>query len=192
MSKRLFLAIPLPQSYLEIFEKYAKQYQIQGIRWIPSQNLHITTYFIGNVNPELEQHLIEKLETLYSATQPFNLEFQKISPAPFHQPPRMIWAIFKQNPAFEKLVKQTAHVVNSLIPKLNFDKDKTLIPHITLARFKNTKITKNIIFKQPKLKPLDVSSCHLLQSQLTPDKAIYTKIKHFSFHLKNTHGNQKT
>src|SRR3989338_5012993 len=101
-TKRLFLAIPLSQYFLELFERYQKSSSLKNIRWIPAQNLHITVYFLGDVEEQKIKSLSDQLRTHLSTLSPFVLEFEKILFAPPHRPPRMVWATFAPHPEYQK------------------------------------------------------------------------------------------
>ena len=49
MKKRLFLAIPLTEEIKSELDKYKNEMGLEGVRWIPSENLHVTLYFLGDV-----------------------------------------------------------------------------------------------------------------------------------------------
>ncbi len=156
--KRLFLAIPLSSYFLELFERYQKSASLKNIRWISAQNLHVTLQFFGEVEESAIDELCQKLQKDFSALKPFHLEFDKIMFAPPGKPPRMIWAVFKPNEYF-----------------------KESILHVTLARFKDPHIAKGVDLKQPTVekKTLDVSHCHLMESQLTPKGSLYALVQDF-------------
>ena len=47
---RLFVGIPIQQETKNIFyQLHIKNKNIEGIRWVPDNNLHITTYFLGDI-----------------------------------------------------------------------------------------------------------------------------------------------
>lgn len=181
MKKRLFIAIPLSDYFLDIFSNYSREYEFPGLRWIPRENLHITVCFLGNVLEDNISSLIAELKKEYVYLKPFELEFQKICFAPFHRNPNMVWAVFFDSQEYNTLVEKTYRAVDGFIEK-PFQKKKSII-HITMGRFKNSYITHRLLLKQPNLKYeiLKVSECHLMQSKLTPNGSIYSIVERFVF-----------
>ena len=112
--KRLFLALPLLPSFLELFGRYQKSSSLKGIRWIASSNLHITVYFLGDVEEQKIEPLCDKLQRCFSAITPFLLEFEDIVFAPPKRPPRMVWATFAANKDYQNMVFKIAEASDSL------------------------------------------------------------------------------
>src|ERR1700730_993992 len=95
-TKRLFLAIPLPDTVKEALvaylEPYQKQEALQHSRWVTFDNLHVTTLFLGDVLEENIPKIQEKLQAELGKIEPFELIFEKITFAPSQRRPHMIWA----------------------------------------------------------------------------------------------------
>jgi len=183
MNKRLFLAIPLSTEIQEELGQYKKQINLENISWTQPQDLHITLYFLGNVKKKSIPSLIENLNANFLGIKPFILKFEKITFAPPNKKPRMIWAQFKNNSSYESLYKETGKaIVNFVINNMKKNKNKRLIPHITMARFRFLKNAHNVKLQQSKLPDLIANSCILMESQLNINEPTYTNI--YSFLLK--------
>jgi len=135
--QKLFIAIPVPASIVEAAEKLQQQNQhLKSVRWVSSENLHITVYFLGVVEASLTDKIKVQMESCLIKCSPFTLQFEKFSPeGGKNNKPSMLWARFQRNPLFSGLVSELA---SSLVPEgaaaLKF---LNPVPHITLARIKS-------------------------------------------------------
>jgi len=90
MTKRLFLAIELPDEMRRVFFEWQENYgHLRGVKWVPAENLHVTVEFYGDVEEDKIPELVDRI-----VLKPFELEFKEIVLAPPNRPPRMIWADF--------------------------------------------------------------------------------------------------
>ncbi|SIT93848.1 RNA 2',3'-cyclic phosphodiesterase [Pontibacter indicus] len=128
---RLFIAAPLPDGLKQFFTEQASRYKSDAIRQVPTENLHLTLYFIGNV-PASQLPAIEDV-TAHMAQQfaPFTLYLEAIEPGPKPRSPRLIWARFKNQPDFAQLSRSLTQALSDE-PSLNREPK----PHVTLARFR--------------------------------------------------------
>ncbi|WP_299758544.1 RNA 2',3'-cyclic phosphodiesterase [uncultured Pontibacter sp.] len=175
-SIRLFVAAPLPAAIKEKLEEQLQHYQDTAIRLLPSQNLHLTLYFIGNVAAEELAPIKARVARLAQQHQPFTLQFEQTEPGPKPRHPRLIWARFAQHPAFEALSQELTEALAEQPPA----KQKS-IPHITLARFrKDTAPPKHlsIIRSEEPLKLL-VQEVALWQSVLGSPHPTYTILERY-------------
>lgn len=189
MKRRLFIAIPLPREISEALVKFQQNASAilereginKQIRWTAPENIHITVFFIGDTIEEKIPLLIKRLETAYKKLESFSLEFSEIIFAPPKAQPRMIWALFKDSSNFQTLVKSTAQAVVPLIPNVKFS-HKTLVPHATLARFKNPFLKNHLelhnfeISKKLLKSDFNILLCDLMESNLTPSGPLYTQL----------------
>ena len=174
--KRLFLGIPIPEEERHAIQTFANYHRhLKGIRWIPKQNLHITTYFLGDVPVEQLGNLMELLTVGLKSCHAFELEFQAYCFAPRLQSPRMIWAKYKKHPDFRALTLR----INNLYGQIRSVQQnrKSPIPHITIARLKNFEDFKGIDFNfhYPR-KSLLFQEVVLWESILKPDGAKYEEM----------------
>ena len=179
MKKRLFIAIPLTQEILEELNSYKKQTKIENARWTAPQNLHITLYFLGSIEEEEIPDLVDRLNASLIKTKRFSLTFQNLTLAPPNKQPSMIWAQFESNKHYEQLCNKIYNSIHKYASKSEPDKSHEIIPHITLARFKNT-ITP-IDLTQTELSNFTVKACHLMESKLNSDGLVYSTIATFFF-----------
>jgi len=177
-TKRLFLAIPLPEEIISYLTHYLVPYKqhhtLKKGTWCDPKNLHITTLFLGDVKvakiPEIEALLKNEFLKVHA----FHLIFDKIHFFPSQKKTHMIWASYQEREEFSKLVE-------SLQKALQLEEEPHKpIPHITLVRLKHIFVKEKIYFNPIQLPDLEVNSCELYSSELTNKGPIYTLIQKFS------------
>lgn len=184
MIRRIFIAIPAPpeiSTYLEILKE--DNQHVQGIKWMKFANLHLTIYFIGSINEEDLEKILNRIRLIINTHKIIVLDFDTVSFSPT-QNPKMIWARFYKNTSFSLLVNSIHKSLNSIIPE---DKVyyKEPIPHITLARFHPVKKTETINIKRPlELSQIRIIACELMESIPSPEGVSY-KIAASGLHFKN-------
>lgn len=181
---RLFIALILPD---EIKRKLGTliddlRPRTATIRWVVSQNMHLTLKFIGE-RPEKDiEPIAAAIEEAVKGRGKFNVRVKKCGGFPNLRNPRVLWVgIEGAEPAIEM-----AREINKELVPLGIEADKRpFSPHLTLGRIK-----KKI---KPDLSPLasymeslnfDAGSTildrvALVKSTLTPGGPIYENLKVF-------------
>lgn len=174
-TKRLFIGISLSEEVLMSFRSFiSKQADIKGIRWIPAGNLHITTCFIGDVITDQIKNIIQITENVITQYDPFPLAFENFCVRPKKRP-YMVWARFADNENFCALSADIHEAVGA-----DINKKKPSVPHVTLARFKNPVLSKNIdLAHKGNVSDLQVKEAVLWESVLKPTGAEYLHVKTF-------------
>lgn len=129
---RLFVAIDLPSPLKE--QLSALTTRIDGVRWTPTINLHLTIRFIGDVSQDVADEIQSALTEVQSA--PFSLQLSGVGTFPGHsrKPPRIIWVGLSKPPALQSLHEK----IESVIRDLGLTPDnRPFTPHITLGRVKS-------------------------------------------------------
>ncbi len=127
---------------------------------------------MGNVEATLIDELITDLKQGIANIPPFQLRFQEICLMPPEQRPRMIWARYAAEAAFDELVETVESGVGKHV-ELQKDHPSNW-PHITLARFKQFRATHVLdlsLKRSPEL--LNVDQCILWSSHLAADGPTY-------------------
>ncbi|MEA3448221.1 MAG: RNA 2',3'-cyclic phosphodiesterase [Bacteroidota bacterium] len=170
--KRVFLGVPLNKEYGDACEQVkSMNHEVQGIRWVPEQNLHVTTLFIGDVDETKISAFCEDIEIILKQHRPFELAFDRFVFMPPRRP-RMIWLKFKRSSDFARLTLELSHKL------LDQDPDHPPKAHVTLARFKKAPEQK-LIFPEKNLEKFQVNNIQLYQSVLKPQGAEYSVLKSF-------------
>ena len=131
----------------------------------------MTIYFLGDVKIKNLPLLKAKIQETVKEIKPFVLEFDQLKFGPPNQEPTMLWAVFTDNPADFNFRQKIFSAVREFLTLTN-NRPPKLIPHMTLAKFKDGGYNKKI--KPLELIDLEVVKCQLIESQLTKSGSIYT------------------
>jgi RNA 2',3'-cyclic 3'-phosphodiesterase len=188
MKQRLFLAIPLPEALKIRISAALSEYrssltleQLPSVRFIPPQNWHITIYFFGDVLNDQVDLLRRQLTTLLRQTPPFGLAPDSLVLAPPEKRGKnMIWIRYQENPILTQL---SWDIYEATRPALRFPPPRpTLVPHVTVVRFKDLRIESLSPLVQPGMTDsLTVNHCELWDSQLSGKGAVYSSLERYEF-----------
>lgn len=132
---RIFVAFPLIKDLLDLYSDYILNFRnIPGLRWTKRENLHLTLFFIGEIEESNLPHVIEQIKILRESFKPFLLEFEKISYRGKAHKPGMIWAQYQKAESFNELSQVIYKSVSGFMTINPQYLDP--IPHVTLARLK--------------------------------------------------------
>ncbi len=188
---RLFVALSIPP---EIRENIALligslRHTDAKPRWVNPQNLHITLKFIGEIESEKVPAIWVALATIRTA-QPLTLEFRNVGFFPNSCRPSVAWIGIEAPPALAFLATEVNRVLASMgIPR----EEKPFVPHLTIARFKETGLSPALQAEIEKCKdhnfgPYTASEIHLIESRLKSSGAEYTTLRSFWFGPKESQG----
>jgi 2'-5' RNA ligase len=138
MRKRIFIAINLPEKIKKELEKFQIRFSELPARWVKPENLHITLAFLGYVRDEDLPKVIETTKEVALRHSPFSINLVKVCYAPPKvKPPRMVWVIGERNQELGNLQNDLQDSLTRInIPQLKEERERTFIPHITLARIR--------------------------------------------------------
>lgn len=126
---RLFVAIPVPE---ELRRRMAMLCTgVQGARWSPEENLHLTLGFIGEVTEDRLPDIAAQLDRVRCA--PFPLRLSGAGHFETRQRVRALWIGVESNPdlfALQERVVAALGRAGIAIEKRRF------LPHVTVARLK--------------------------------------------------------
>jgi len=167
---RLFVAIDLPLS--ERAKLAGMFFGIPGARWVPEDQLHLTLRFIGEVDGGVFRDIKETLADIKVA--PFTMQLKGFGCFPPRKQPHVLWVGVDKNDQLMHLRNRVeAAVVKAGIPP----EQRKFSPHITLARLKDTPLSKltnflsgNGLFAS---EPFTVNEFVLYSSVLSPKGAIH-------------------
>ena len=184
MEIRSFIAFPLSEQMAEPFFETAEMLcnmdNFQQIRWLPPENCHMTLAFLGNVHKNRFYHLIQNLSQNLSEQNDGILQFNEVSPFPFHKRPRGIAALAEANSWLKALQSQCMQAAR----KSGIELERRLfVPHVTLARIKKRK--KNSQGFPPLFVnvQIPVKKIVLYESILHPEGAQYHVIESFDLNV---------
>ncbi len=173
---RLFVGVPIQQEIKKIFHQLKiKNKNIEGIRWVSDDNLHITTCFLGDIENNKISNVVFMLQQFLLGKKELKLHFDRFQLSPKRKP-YMIWARFQQDECFSDLSISMMKIFSREINKI-----KRPIPHITLARF-NKQTNINEINLSNNLNNIEVKMRKIIlyKSILKPSGAQYYPIAEYN------------
>lgn len=137
---RLFVGVELDDAQRAACARAAGdlQRQLSGlrrfiVRWIPEENLHITLWFLGEVEEEPAKRLIGALQSDWRVA-PFNLTIAGAGAFPPAGLPRIVW--FGVTEGVESLGETYRDLAARFVP-LGYEAERRPYhPHVTIGRVK--------------------------------------------------------
>jgi 2'-5' RNA ligase len=188
---RLFVALQIPVEVREALAKLvAELRQIGGAsgrnapKWVPTENLHVTLKFIGEIPTEKLGVLRETLSSVRSDQQ-VTLDLSGLGFFPNEKRPRVFWAGMNVSPNLQTL----AQAIDKTLATFGFPlEQRPFAPHLTLARLEppgvapelQAAIQKNV---NRSWGSFTTNEFHLIESKLKPSGAEYTTVQSFRFAL---------
>jgi 2'-5' RNA ligase len=174
MKKRLFFALPLSSGLLKkifFLEKKIEDKLEIKYPWIPLENLHLTVLFLGYLNLDSYLKVIEIFK-FFNWRKRLELKIKKIDYGPpYHK--RMIWLYVEKNQELENLKKLIEEKLQKEQISYHYE-EREFLPHINLARLKNTKNLPEI--KEELDWHIICNELVLYESILKPSGAHYEKL----------------
>jgi 2'-5' RNA ligase len=181
---RLFVALSLPTAVREnLSSLLAGLQRADGKpKWVNPQNLHVTLKFIGELASEKLPGVNDALASIRS-THPVNLEFRGTGFFPNERRPGVAWVGIHASPNLASLAAE----MNSVLAPLGIPREeKPFVPHLTVARFKETRPSPALLAEMEKFQShsfgiLCTREFHIVESKLKPSGAEYTAQRSFRF-----------
>lgn len=182
---RLFLALDFPVNIKRKIEQNINILRLEipkGVKWVETENLHVTFRFLGDTEPKILNGLNTEIEAVANDYHNFSISFGDIEVVPNFYRPRIIW----YNMIDESGISQKVfHDVEMKLVNFDFKKEnRPLKLHTTLGRVKYTKKLdwKTILKKvKPFHETILCKELTLFKSQLTSSGPIYSIVKKYDF-----------
>jgi 2'-5' RNA ligase len=167
---RLFAALPIPHDIGAVLAR--RQVGIEGARWVPLENLHITLRFFGDVREDVARDLDAELTRVDAP--PFEIELEGAGAFGEGADIHVAWAGVAENVLLRRLADacETAARRAGLKPE-----KRSYRPHVTLAYLKRPDpaevaawVQANNLLKSP---GIPVESFALMSSRLGGEGASY-------------------
>ena len=179
---RSFLAIELDEDLVPKILDVQKEFKKTNanIKYVPSQNMHFTLKFFGNIDEEMIGDISDSVEKVIKNYSSFDLNINNCGCFPNKNVIKVLWLGLEEGSPIKSLQKD----LDKEFKKLGFKKERNFISHLTIGRVKspkNKKEIKNTIEKLENIKigQMTVSKICLKKSTLTPQGPIYEDIKVF-------------
>ncbi len=176
----MFTAILLPPDLIEVVASVKiLNRSVANVKWVPSQNYHITQYFIGHVYPASIPEIINVSEKVLGDSDKFRIYPAQFSVEGVRKKPSMIWLRFRQEKIFSAL-HNALHEALEPITKLD-KKFSDPIPHVTVARLRKSNAKDEFILPDipASVKELAVTAHELWQSDSTESGVQYKCLHKF-------------
>jgi RNA 2',3'-cyclic 3'-phosphodiesterase len=190
---RTFIAVEIPphvqKKIQQETEPLRKELGLSLIRWVPTQNIHITLKFLGDVSPASVDHVTQILRTEADSCPAFDIHIGGLGSFPSLRRPRVLFIGIQAPAEFEALYRG----IESACARLGYESEqRSFSPHLTIGRIRQDasatdqqKIRRALEgITIDALGTARVNSVHLYKSDLKPTGSVYTQI--FSAPLKNT------
>ncbi len=175
---RLFIALEPSESVKQQLLTLSRA--MRGARWQNENQLHLTLKFIGELDGSRMPELLDALGQVKA--EPFALQISGVDYIGSKRYPRILYAKLNKPPELSKLYRQ----INNALEDLGLElKRQKLLPHITLARLKETPYPEIARFLQTesllKSEEFPIDSFHLFRSKLSPSGSEYQIEESFRF-----------
>lgn len=181
---RLFVALAIPANVRESLSSLICALRIVDAKpkWINPENLHVTLKFIGEAAPEKLPAIRDALAAVRIVDQ-VKLEFHDVGFFPNQRRPSVAWVGIHASPNLAALAAK----INEVLVPLGVSRgEKPFVPHLTIARFKENRLTTALDSEIVKWKGrgfgmLSTGEFHLIDSKLKTSGAEYTTLRLFPF-----------
>jgi 2'-5' RNA ligase len=168
---RLFVGLDLPWRLRQRLAGLAGG--IQGARWLPPDNLHITLRFIG----EVYAHQAEEIDHALAALKARGFALSLTGVGTFEKAgrPVQLWVGVERNPQLDLLQSK----VETACQRAGLERERRrFAPHVTLARLDNANEAKLVAWMQAhnlfRSEPVPVEHFTLFRSLLGKEASVYS------------------
>jgi 2'-5' RNA ligase len=183
--KRIFAAIKAhpDDKFMQIFGELKKKSVNDKITWVDPANIHITLKFFGETEEEQIPLIINRLDSLASTCEPFDIELYGTGIFGSSYQPRVVWIGIMQNPS---LIRLGQDILDEM-ERIGFKKDRqNFVPHLTLGRIKSIQNKQRFFeligtFRETPISSQTIAGYHLIESLLSPKGPTYKVLESFNF-----------
>jgi len=151
-----------------------------GVSWVRPEGIHLTLKFLGEVDPDRIEGIVNKAEECVTGIKPFAIGIRGCGGFPHAKNARVIW-IGVDDTSGE--LKELQARVEKGMEEMGFTKeDRGYTPHLTIGRLRSGKGSTGVAqaledMKESDLGTMEVREICLFRSHLKPTGAEYTKLK---------------
>ena len=174
---RLFIAFDIPEKVREQLVSIQEKIKADDakIKWVASENMHLTLKFLGEVDEDKVEGIKERLGKI--SFEEFEVEVSDIGVFPSENYIRVIWVGFKN----EGKMAELAEKIKGQLPE--FKVDYPFKAHLTIGRVRFAGDKKKLVdeLNKIKIKPerFSVKEFKLYKSTLTREGPIYEELAVF-------------
>ena len=181
---RAFIAVEIPLELREAVGKATAPLQKGSgavVRWVSTENMHLTLKFLGDVSPSNVEMLSQMLRAEADLFNCFDLRLSGLGSFPSLKRPRVIFIGIQAPPTLEALQRG----LESACRRLGYEsEERRFSPHLTIGRVKQNvtvpeQQTIRRALEETRIDVLGtarVDSVHLYKSDLRPTGSVYTRL----------------
>ena len=150
------------------------------VRWVRPGGIHLTLKFLGDVPAKESKAIAEAVRTACAPHPPFSFSVGGMGCFPNSRRPRVVWVGVEESSGTLARLQRDAE--RALKP-LGFPAEKRAFsPHLTLGRVKGRDqsaiqaLGEYVDRASVKVGHMQVTSVHLMRSELLPGGAVYTEL----------------
>ncbi len=191
MSQRLFIGLPLPQTYQQGLEALREEWAPRlrsRLSWTRPGNWHLTLAFLGDTPSAEAERVRQALEAVHSA--PFTLQAAGGGAFPPGKKPRVLWVGLQHG---RQESAALADQIWSVLAPLGIQPPgRPFRAHLTLARVKQERGDRwEALFRslgEKQWPSCQIAEFVLWQSELAPKGPVYTAVQRYALRDCNASG----
>lgn len=173
---RTFIALNFSSDFKEKIS-FCKRFKIKGIKWVETENIHLTLVFLGDIINQKNIDILKNLLTPFSNFRKFEISVSETGAFPDFNRPRVLWANIVKG---KENIQEIYSLLKENLYKNGFIFEDKFVPHITLGRIKE-KLSEKDIMSLKNFKFEDgitdvITSIDIMSSQLTSKGPIYSLV----------------
>jgi 2'-5' RNA ligase len=181
---RAFIAIEIPHEIKTAIAAQTAGLQKETghiVRWVATDNIHLTLKFLGEVSPSSLKLLSQTLHAECSQHNPFEVSVSNLGSFPNHRRPRVIWIGLNAPAELGRL----QHKIETAAARLGYEMDeKPFSPHLTIGRVREQASAEEINHIHTTLEARNIGvlgsfnagAVILFKSDLLPSGPVYTSL----------------
>jgi 2'-5' RNA ligase len=182
---RTFIGIKLDAGTREKIASALKPFKkiTTPIKWVKSENWHLTMKFIGEVNDEKKDRIIRTMKEIPIPVQPFEIAVSGFGKFGRGDDLNIFWAGIEENETLKKIYLQ----IEDALEKIQVKREaREFRPHLTIGRNRKSFDFKSFVAIIEKEQSRHIASFiaggfQIFQSILTPEGPIYNIVEEISF-----------
>lgn len=179
---RAFMAVDLDSNLSSKIQEVQREIKKTHapLKMVEPENLHFTFKFFGDISSSQAQQIISATEEKLDNYHSFPLHVKGTGVFPNIEYMRVVWLGIEDPQIFSKLQMD----IDQEFVKMGFKKERSYIPHLTIARVKGPKNKELLADTIKKLQDIEIGNMTveklvLKKSELTPVGPIYTDVHEF-------------
>jgi len=178
---RTFIAIDLPDTLRSQIARVQQDLNSSGadVRWVETQNLHLTLKFIGSIEEGAQERISAALQQAVRPFSPFVFQLEGLGVFPRLANPRVVWLGVSEG---RGMLEQIAAAVEKACVEVGLPaQDHPFTPHLTIGRIRSNKRLEGLIHflqRSPMRHPFLVQARRILffKSTLQAAGAVHTPL----------------